>query len=173
VNCHELKNFVENSLPRERDAALLRAAQQHALICPACAKEMAEMFRLEEELAGLAGIDLESDLSEKIMHRIGNLRGSQRPFAVRREWRTFMVIAAGLLVLAAAYWYEVDWSNWSTSFTHLLIDGSRNPLSIRGGLDLQIQLLLPTLVGAALIVIGLTWELDRPANEAERSADIY
>lgn len=164
MKCQELKNFIESILPHERDAAMMAAAQQHASTCPACAKEMADMLHLEAELAGLAGMEAEDDLSDNVMRRIGNLRSSPVPRIARREWHAVASIMAGLLVLAAAYWYQIDWSNWSAGIFHLHVNGNWNPLSL-GGSGQQFQLLLPTLIGAALIVIGLTWEMDRPADE--------
>lgn len=177
MNCQELNHFIENSVPVERTSASFAEAQQHASTCPACAAVLAGMLRLEEELMSLSGIEADVGLTQSVMHRIDSLSLNPAFGRPQRDWLGILSMVVGALILAAVYWWTLEWSdghgrtlpvtligNWAVHFTRL------------GGF--RIDILLPTLIGAALIAIGLISEGDRawhpiavPLNDRPPSAN--
>jgi hypothetical protein len=135
MTCQELKNFIENTLPGERDSTALAEAHQHALTCPACAAALSDMLRLEEELTRLCRVEADERLTETVMSRIASLSSSRAGW--RAHWDllgvTFMV--AGAVILAALYWWTTDWSDGLTSLLQLSTRGSWTGIAVRGGDD--------------------------------------
>ena len=153
MNCHELKYFIDNSLPRERDAATLAMAQQHMSTCPACSKDMADVLHLEEALAGLTGIAAEDDLADAVIRHINSLH-SLRLLPYCQTGVACHDIKGGRITHACLrLLVSTDWSQ--------LVSESCPPadqwqVAGHSGIGYAgFQVLVPTLIGVALTVIGL------------------
>jgi hypothetical protein len=113
MNCEELTATLESTLLRERDPRWLDEARRHAEGCPSCAR-LLEWHRLEEDLAGLPAVEPSGRLLENVMSRVARRRpaaaASSRGLA--REWSRYAVVAAGALLLAAAYLVPAAGESW-------------------------------------------------------------
>lgn len=177
MNCQELNDFIENRVPLERTSASFADAQQHASTCPACAAALAGMLRLEEELKSLSGIETDKRLTQSVMRRIESL--SMNPAVVRpqRDSLSILSMVTGALILAAVYWWTLEWSDVRVPAPPVTLIGNWAVNSTRLG-EFRIDILLPTLIGAALIAIGLVSEGDGswhpitvPLNDRPRSTN--
>jgi hypothetical protein len=163
MTCEELKNLLENSLPGERDSTAMVEAHQHASTCPSCAAALTEMLRLEEALTKLPGIEADEQLTQAVMNRIARLSPSPVRNQVQRDWLAVSLMAAGSLILLIVYWWTGAWSDELANFFNISILGNWAALTAKLGV-LGDQTLLLTLVGAALIIMGLTYESTEPAD---------
>lgn len=157
MTCEELKKFIENSLPRERDSAAMADAHRHASTCPACAATLSDMLSLEDALTRLPGMEADEQFTQVVMNRIASLSSSPVPQRGGRDWLAVSLMAAGALVLAIVYWWTGAWSEQLANFFHIsLFDGW---VALRAKLGMfGIETVLLTLTGAALIIMGLTCE---------------
>jgi hypothetical protein len=163
MTCQELKNFIENSLPLERDSAAIAEARQHASTCPACAAALADMLRLEEALTRLPGVEADEQLTQAVMRRIGALASSSVRNRTYGDLLAVSLMVAGTLILGVVYWWAGAWGEELARFLSISIGGSWGALAAKAG-ALRIEILLPTLVGAALIAMGLAHDSPKTAD---------
>ncbi|MEX2092003.1 MAG: hypothetical protein WD971_04965 [Pirellulales bacterium] len=159
MNCQELNDFIENSVPVERTSASFAEAQRHASTCPACAAVLAGMLRLEAELMSLSGIEADKRLTQSVMRRIDSLSMNPAVGRPHRDLLGILSMVTGALILAAVYWWTLEWSEVRVRALPLSLIGNWAVNSARLG-EFRIDILLPTLIGAALIAIGLVSEGD-------------
>jgi len=121
MNCDELTATLETTLLRERDPLWLDEARRHTETCPSCAR-LLEWHRLEEELADLPAVEPSGRLLEDVMSRLARPAPAfptTRGFG--REWSRYAVLAAGALLLAAAYLVPAAGESWLSNLQPGLI----------------------------------------------------
>jgi hypothetical protein len=113
MNCDELTATLEMTLLRERDPRWLDEARRHAEDCPSCAR-LLERHRLEEDLASLPAVEPSGRLMKNVMSRVARRRPAAAPTSrgSAREWSRYAVVAAGALLLAAAYLVPAAGESW-------------------------------------------------------------
>jgi hypothetical protein len=153
MTCHELQHFIDHSLPGERALTVLAEAQEHASTCPACAEALTDLLRLEAALTRLSGMEAEEPLTQAVMRRIVALAAAPAPRRANREFLGGTLMVFGTLILAVVYGWTANWSDVLARFFYLSINRSWDALTANGG-ALRIEVILATLVGAALIVMG-------------------
>ncbi len=121
------------------------------------------LLRLEEALTRLPGIEADEQLTQAVMSRIACLSSSPVRNGVHRDLLAVSLMVAGTLILAIVYWWTAAWSDELASFFHISIIGRWAAMAAQLG-ALRIEILLLTLVGAALLTMGLTRESAQPAD---------
>jgi predicted anti-sigma-YlaC factor YlaD len=162
MNCEELRDLIDNSLPGERSPTTLAEAHRHAGTCPTCAAALGEMLQLEQRLMRLSGIEEDQQLVHEVMSRIAALSTASAVNRAHRDWFAVGLMVAGAVILAAVYCCTTSWSDISRNFLDTSMSWSWAVFASKvAGLELVI--LLPALIGAALIGLGLTHEIAKPA----------
>ncbi len=130
MDCHQVREYLDTTLPEERSDEMIGQIDLHTRGCAGCAAYMAQIDALETQLRALPPIPADPSVIPAVMQRVRraapatSLAGGWAAEAIR-----WTALAAGLVICAMAYFARVGTAPWLERLTtpHAAPAGLVNP----------------------------------------------